>query len=103
MKSWTSGKLSRSLLKQYIPLMRDSEKQGLRVENMSFEPNDVITRNIFTVAFSRIFEGNLENPDGYLLKSNGKRSLNLQIKPFQEELLEINRSNAELVDRQRFL
>ena len=37
-------------------------------------------------------------PDGYLLKSYGEGSLNLQIQLLQEELLEINRSNAELVD-----
>jgi len=37
-------------------------------------------------------------PDGHLLKIYGERKLNLQIELLQEDLLEIKRSNAELVD-----
>ena len=37
-------------------------------------------------------------PDGLLLKISGDGSLNLKIQLLQEELLEIKRSSAELVD-----
>ena len=37
-------------------------------------------------------------PDGHLLKSYPEESLNLQIQVLHEELLQIKRSNAELVD-----
>jgi hypothetical protein len=98
-------------------LIERFEKQCLRAEDMDFEPNYVITRKTFMDGLLPNIRGKLQEgarsrtyqeakrrakevvgPDGHLLKSNGEESLNLQIQLLQEELLEIKRSNAELVD-----
>jgi len=84
---------------------------------MGFEPNDVITRKTFMDGPLRNIRGKVQEgarprtyqegkrrgnevvgPDGHLLKSYEEGSLDLQIQPLQEELLEITRSNAGIVD-----
>jgi len=98
-------------------LIERFEKQRLHAEDMSFEPNDAITRKTFMDGLLPNIRGKQQEgarprtyqeakrrvqevvgPDGHLLKSYGEGSLNLQIKLLQEELLEIKRSNAELLD-----
>jgi len=93
------------------------EKQRLRAEDMDFEPNDVISRKTFMDGLLPNIRGKLGEgarprtyqeakrrakevvgPNGHFLQSYGEGSLNLQIQLLQEELLEIKRSNAELVD-----
>ena len=84
---------------------------------MASEPSDVITRETFMDGLLPNIRGKVQEgarprtyqeakrraeevvgPYGHLLKSYGEGSLNLQIQLLQEELLEIKRSNAELVD-----
>jgi hypothetical protein len=95
-------------------LIERFEKQRLRAEDMSFEPNDVITRKTFMDGLLPNIRGKLQegarprtyqerakevvSPDGHLLKRNGEGIVNLQIQLLQEEPLEIKRSKAEFVD-----
>jgi hypothetical protein len=84
---------------------------------MGFEPNYVITRKTFIDGLLPNIRGKLQDEvgqrtyqeakrgakeadshDRHLIKSYGEGSLNLQIQLLQEGLLEIKRSNAELVD-----
>jgi len=93
------------------------EKQRLRAEDMCFEPNDVITRKTFMDGLLPNIRGKLQEgarprtyqeakrraeevvgPDRHALKSYGQGNLYLQIQLLKEELLEIKRSNAEVVD-----
>jgi hypothetical protein len=75
---------------------------------MASEPSDVITRETFMDGLLPNIRGKAQEakrrakqvvgPYGHLLKSCGEGIFKLQIQVLQEELLEIKRSNAKLVD-----